>query len=36
MEPNVDGYSALHSPNTGIINYWLVSQNILKELRDSG
>ncbi|ORZ15649.1 FAD dependent oxidoreductase [Absidia repens] len=36
MEPNVDGYSALHSPNTGIINYWLVSQCLLKEIRSSG
>ncbi|KAG2204125.1 hypothetical protein INT47_011608 [Mucor saturninus] len=36
LEPNVKAYSALLSPNTGIVNYWLVSQCIAKELRKSG
>ncbi|CAO3642613.1 unnamed protein product [Cunninghamella blakesleeana] len=36
MEPNIRAYSALHSPNTGIINYWLVSQKILSEIVKSG
>ncbi|ORX49785.1 FAD dependent oxidoreductase [Hesseltinella vesiculosa] len=35
LEPNVDGYSALVSPNTGIISYWTVCQTILKELQQS-
>ncbi|KAI8088714.1 FAD dependent oxidoreductase [Halteromyces radiatus] len=35
MEPNVAAYSALHSPNTGIINFWLVAQSILREIIDS-
>ncbi|KAI9272080.1 FAD dependent oxidoreductase [Helicostylum pulchrum] len=36
LEPNVKAYSALYSPNTGIVNYWLVSQCIANELRKSG
>ncbi|CAO3638040.1 unnamed protein product [Cunninghamella echinulata] len=36
MEPNIKAYSALSSPNTGIINYWAVSQNILSEIKKSG
>ncbi|KAJ8660787.1 hypothetical protein O0I10_003430 [Lichtheimia ornata] len=36
MEPNVSAYSALHSPNTGITNYWLVAQTIADEIRESG
>ncbi|KAI9496039.1 FAD dependent oxidoreductase [Zychaea mexicana] len=36
MEPNVEAYSALHSPNTGIVNYWLVSQCLAEEIRQSG
>ncbi|GAN00704.1 L-2-hydroxyglutarate dehydrogenase [Mucor ambiguus] len=36
LEPNVRAYSALYSPNTGIVNYWLVSQCIANELRKSG
>ncbi|KAI9473989.1 MAG: FAD dependent oxidoreductase [Benjaminiella poitrasii] len=36
LEPNVKAYSALYSPNTGIVNYWLVGQSIANELRKSG
>ncbi|KAI7907832.1 FAD dependent oxidoreductase [Cokeromyces recurvatus] len=36
LEPNVKAYSALYSPNTGIVNYWLVGQCIANELRKSG
>ncbi|CAO3651836.1 unnamed protein product [Mucor hiemalis] len=36
MEPNVKAYSALHSPNTGIVNYWLVSQSMADEIKKSG
>ncbi|KAI8147780.1 FAD dependent oxidoreductase [Fennellomyces sp. T-0311] len=36
LEPNVEAYSALNSPNTGIVNYWLVSQCIADEIRQSG
>ncbi|KAL1926235.1 hypothetical protein VTP01DRAFT_5932 [Rhizomucor pusillus] len=35
-EPNIAAYSALYSPNTGIVNYWLVSQCIADEIRRSG
>lgn len=36
MEPNIHAYSALHSPNTGITNYWLVAQRMAQEIRESG
>ncbi|KAL0079144.1 FAD dependent oxidoreductase [Phycomyces blakesleeanus] len=36
LEPNIKAYSALNSPNTGIVNYWLVSQCIANEIRESG
>ncbi|KAI8988675.1 FAD dependent oxidoreductase [Pilobolus umbonatus] len=36
LEPNVKAYSALNSPNTGIVNYWLVGQCIANELRKTG
>ncbi|KAG2225685.1 hypothetical protein INT45_012157 [Circinella minor] len=36
LEPNVDAYSALNSPNTGITNFWLVSQCLANEIRQSG
>lgn len=36
LEPNVRAYSALYSPNTGIVNYWLVGQCIANELKKSG
>ncbi|KAI8388505.1 FAD dependent oxidoreductase [Radiomyces spectabilis] len=36
LEPNVEAYSALYSPNTGITNYWLVSQSLMQDIRDTG
>ncbi|KAI8973753.1 FAD dependent oxidoreductase [Mycotypha africana] len=36
LEPNVKAYSALYSPNTGIVNYWLVGQSLADEIRKSG
>ncbi|KAI9317558.1 FAD dependent oxidoreductase-domain-containing protein [Dichotomocladium elegans] len=36
MEPNVSAFSALNSPNTGVVNYWLVSQCIADEIKRSG
>ncbi|KAK9768161.1 hypothetical protein K7432_001408 [Basidiobolus ranarum] len=35
-EPNVRAYSALYSPNTGIVDYGLVAQNLAEEIKDSG
>ncbi|ORX86398.1 FAD dependent oxidoreductase [Basidiobolus meristosporus CBS 931.73] len=35
-EPNVRAYSALYSPNTGIVDFGLVAQNLAQEIKDSG
>jgi L-2-hydroxyglutarate oxidase LhgO len=36
VEPNATGIAALHAPNTGIIDYTLVSQTIRRELEGQG
>ncbi|KAG0169259.1 hypothetical protein DFQ28_002414 [Apophysomyces sp. BC1034] len=36
MEPNVEAYSALNSPNTGIVNFWLVSKSLAEDIRKTG
>ena len=36
MEPNVSAYSALWSPNTGIIDYSTVSRHLAEEILESG
>lgn len=36
MEPNIRAYSALYSPNTGIVDYGLVSEAIAQQILDTG
>eukprot|EP00730_Choanoeca_flexa_P013034 TRINITY_DN4903_c0_g1_i1.p1 TRINITY_DN4903_c0_g1~~TRINITY_DN4903_c0_g1_i1.p1 ORF type:complete len:468 (+),score=98.17 TRINITY_DN4903_c0_g1_i1:79-1482(+) len=36
MEPNVRGYAALYSPNTGIVDYAAVARSFAQDLVDSG
>ncbi|KAI9310101.1 FAD dependent oxidoreductase-domain-containing protein [Dichotomocladium elegans] len=36
LEPNVEAYSALYSPNTGVTDYGLVAQCIANEIIQSG
>ncbi|KAG2180183.1 hypothetical protein INT43_003972 [Umbelopsis isabellina] len=36
VEPNVRAYSALYSPNTGIVDYGLVSETLAREIIDTG
>ncbi|GAB5593067.1 hypothetical protein Unana1_07967 [Umbelopsis nana] len=36
MEPNIRAYSALYSPNTGIVDYGLVSDAIAQQILDTG
>ncbi|CAO3659201.1 unnamed protein product [Umbelopsis ramanniana] len=36
MEPNIKAYSALYSPNTGIVDYSLVSETLARQILDSG
>ena len=36
LEPNVVGYSALYSPNTGVVDYGLVANQMAKDLTDTG
>jgi 2-hydroxyglutarate dehydrogenase len=36
VEPNVRAYSALFSPNTGIVDYGLVSEALADDILDTG
>lgn len=36
MEPNVEGYSALWSPNTGITDYGVVTRQLAHDILDTG
>ncbi|CAO3670876.1 unnamed protein product [Umbelopsis vinacea] len=36
MEPNIRAYSALYSPNTGIVDYALVSEILARQILDTG